>query len=151
MYHKGLAQSGNHKHLPATSARFIIYISWTPEKFHIPVCTKMLLRFTTADLLNTTLIDVASSDRAYSIATVEEGVEIWSDAQLKQSSSSSSSWSSGDFSTTPRKCRRTTITDSSGYLIASLIWNGRHPDITVGKEHIGGLTNLFGSSTVRFM
>ncbi|KAF8724840.1 hypothetical protein AX14_008559 [Amanita brunnescens Koide BX004] len=109
----------------------------------------MLLRFTTADLLNTTLIDVTSSDRAYSIATVEEAVETWSDSQLKPSSSSS--WSSGDFSLTPRKRRRTTITDPSGHLIASLMWNGRHPDITIGEEHIGGLTNLFGSSTVRFM
>ena len=110
----------------------------------------MLLRFAAADLLNTALIDVASGDRAYAISTVEESVENWSDSQPK-TPSSSSSWSSDDSSTTPRKRRRTTITDSAGNVVASLIWNGRHPDITVGQEHIGGLTSFFGSSTVRFM
>ena len=110
----------------------------------------MLLRFTTADMLNTALIEVASGARVYSIVTVpaESGIV----SQTKEFSACTSC--SEKFSSAPPlrcKRRRTTVMDSSGQPVASMIWNGRHPDITIGEEHVGGLTDLFGSSTVRFM
>ncbi|KAF8633849.1 hypothetical protein AX15_001221 [Amanita polypyramis BW_CC] len=110
----------------------------------------MLLRFTTTDMLNTALIDIASGARVYSITTVqEETVESNIASQKKESSTCAEDVSSAP----PSRCkrRRTTITDSSERSVASMIWNGRHPDITIGEEHVGGLTDLFGSSTVRFM
>ncbi|KAK2466717.1 hypothetical protein APHAL10511_000975 [Amanita phalloides] len=91
-------------------------------------------------MLNTALVDVVSGERAYTIVTVEGDVEVGMDP---------SSWDGSNPS--PPKCRRTSIKDSSGQLVASLIWNGRHPDITIGDQRIGGLTSLFGTSTIRFM
>jgi hypothetical protein len=47
--------------------------------------------------------------------------------------------------------RRTKISNAGGNIVADIIWDGRKPDITVGDEKIGPLTDLFGSSTVRFL
>jgi hypothetical protein len=114
----------------------------------------MLLKFTTADMLNTALIDVESSERAYTIATVlETGLEAECSQQTAELPSVCFSGSDNTSSSSPSHCkrRRTTIQDSAGNLVASLVWNGRHPDITIAGAHIGGLTDLFGSSTIRFM
>lgn len=115
----------------------------------------MLLRFTTADILNTSLIDVQSGERAYTILTVlEDSAEIQRESQTEELRSGyiSSTDSCEPCSSSSRpKQRRTIIKDLHGKLVASLIWRGRHPDITIGNEHIGGLTCLFGSSTIRFM
>ncbi|KAF8637385.1 hypothetical protein AX17_002882 [Amanita inopinata Kibby_2008] len=111
----------------------------------------MLLRFATNDMLNTALVDVESGEPAYLITTVLEfGPEPRSVYASALSSSASSESSSSHTPSFPRR-RLTTIKDSNEKLIATLAWNGRHPDITIGGEHVGGLTDLFGSSTVRFM
>ncbi|KAG5645604.1 hypothetical protein DXG03_005742 [Asterophora parasitica] len=103
----------------------------------------MLLRFTAADMLNTSLIDVSTGDCAYEITTTllpttpsEKQVDI-------------DVISSED--TSPKEQRHTCISDASGNALVSIAWNGRQPDINILDEKVGALTDLFGSSTVRFM
>ncbi|PFH54123.1 hypothetical protein AMATHDRAFT_52935 [Amanita thiersii Skay4041] len=119
----------------------------------------MLLRFTTADMLNTALLDITTGQQAYTISTVLEtglldGIEPIESPSTYASVASSSNSSENDTPPSPsfsRRRRRTTIKDQSQKPIASLVWNGRHPEITIGEERVGGLTDLFGSNTVRFM
>ncbi|KAF9469340.1 hypothetical protein BDZ94DRAFT_1152278 [Collybia nuda] len=107
----------------------------------------MLLKFTTVDMLNTALVDVSTGLRVYDIATVllppcteaEKEIDFTSVNETPVASSSS------------LECRHTRITDSCGNSLVSISWSGRHPDITILDEKIGGLTDLFGSTTVRFM
>ncbi len=47
--------------------------------------------------------------------------------------------------------RKTTITNFSGPVVAEILWKGRHPTIIICDEQVGALTDLFGSTTVRFM
>jgi hypothetical protein len=47
--------------------------------------------------------------------------------------------------------RHTAITNAAGDIVASVTWNGRRPKVILGDEKVGALTDLFGSSTVRFM
>ncbi|KAF8236272.1 hypothetical protein L208DRAFT_1252598 [Tricholoma matsutake] len=109
----------------------------------------MLLRFTSADMLNSSLVDVSSGQRAYNIVTgllpkkLEAKGEGDPQEQLASSLSSHASIS--------QECRHTTITDASGTTLISISWTGRQPDITILGENVGGLCGLFGSSTVRFM
>jgi hypothetical protein len=109
----------------------------------------MLLRFTSPDMLNSSLIDVSSGQRAYHIVTgllppkPEDDGE--SDPQGPLAASSSSHVS------TSQERRYTTITDVFGSTLVSITWTGRQPDITILDENVGGLFGLFGSSTVRFM
>ena len=127
----------------------------------------MLLKFTAPDMLNTSLIDVTTGERAYNIVTVlsppaekvAESPEL--PAQASSSSHSASSSSSASFlkksapALSPEDLkgerRHTTITNASGDVLANISWNGRRPDITIADEKIGALTDLFGSTTVRFM
>ncbi|KAG2020151.1 hypothetical protein CC2G_005519 [Coprinopsis cinerea AmutBmut pab1-1] len=133
----------------------------------------MLLRFTSLDMLNTSLVDVATGDRAYEITT-----EVLPDCDASSSSSIPFSGTasvlvtpSEDFSSTasahwkhPQPAhvssadsaedterRRTQISDGSGNVLVDVQWKGRRPDIAICDEKIGGLTELFGSSTIRFM
>lgn len=108
----------------------------------------MLLRFTSTDLLNSSLIDVASGQRAYHIATTLVPQELESeDVSDPHGPSAASSSSSAAF----QENRHTAITDASGTILVSISWTGRQPDITILDENVGGLSGLFGSSTVRFM
>ncbi|KAJ3517395.1 hypothetical protein NLJ89_g516 [Agrocybe chaxingu] len=137
----------------------------------------MLLKFTSSDMLNTSLIDVATGERAYNIATALDSSEqiTYEQAPLSSISSSFSSPErapSGESLTstvassspalqkkvssepegTPKGDRRqTTVTDATGNVVAEITWNGRRPDITITDEKVGALTDLFGSSTIRFM
>ncbi|KAF8809066.1 hypothetical protein BYT27DRAFT_7241401 [Phlegmacium glaucopus] len=122
----------------------------------------MLLKFTAADMLNTSLIDVATGDKAYDIVTV-----ITAPTDIPESfSSPSNAFASSSKSPSPiqqhkepstpedaTRCerRRTKIRDAVGNIVADITWNGRRPDITIGDEKVGPLTDLFGSSTVRFL
>lgn len=127
----------------------------------------MLLKFTAPDMLNTSLVDVATGERAYNIVTalsppVEQAEE--SPEAPEQASSYSHSVSSSSSASFLKKSapamspdelkgerRQTTITNASGDILANISWNGRRPDITIADEKVGALTDLFGSSTVRFM
>ncbi|KAG6860584.1 hypothetical protein C0995_009633, partial [Termitomyces sp. Mi166 len=97
----------------------------------------MLLKFTTADILSTALVDVSTGERAYHIVTV-----------LEASATEGEKTSEVDASS---ERRHTSIKDVSGTSLVSISWTGRRPDITILGEKVGQLTNLFGSSTVRFM
>ena len=128
----------------------------------------MLLKFTAADMFNTSLVDVATGDKAYNIVTVP--VAPTTDVPESFSSSSNARPSSNAFASSSKSLspvqqkqlhtsedamnggnRRTKIRDGVGNVVADIIWNGRRPDITIGDEKIGALTDLFGSSTVRFL
>lgn len=121
----------------------------------------MLLKFTTPDMLNTLLIDATTGRCAYEIVTAiippSELVEPDTPLDSSSTSGSSSSFASDSFkqqkqspTAAPLVQRRTTIKDLSGNILVDIKWNGRRPDIFIGKEHVGGLTDLFGSSTIRF-
>jgi len=121
----------------------------------------MLLKFTTPDILNTLLIDATTSRCAFEIvtATMPPSELVEPDTPLDSSSTSGSSSSFASDSSKQQKQsftaawlvqRRTTIKDPSGNILVDIKWNGRRPDIFIGKEHVGGLTDLFGSSTIRF-
>ncbi|KAF9564424.1 hypothetical protein CPC08DRAFT_685293 [Agrocybe pediades] len=109
----------------------------------------MLLRFTSPDMLNTSLVDVATGQRVYDIMTAplpdKEGRHKPADENKPTASSSSSFVEPRDMTR-----RRTRITNAVGKVIANLEWTGRCPDITIGDEHIGPMTELFGTSTVPF-
>lgn len=127
----------------------------------------MLLKFTTADMLNNSLVDVATGVKAYDIVTVlmdsmNTPESFSSLSKARPQSVSSNAFASSSKSAQPKQpstseditsCerRRTKITDAVGNVVADIIWNGRRPDITIGDEKVGALTDLFGSSTVRFL
>ncbi|KAF9532176.1 hypothetical protein CPB83DRAFT_847364 [Crepidotus variabilis] len=148
----------------------------------------MLLKFTTLDLLNTSLADVSTGEHVYDIVTVVSKEPVAEEPTfVVHSSTSSSSVSSpatsacSSFSApssntspsptmtssspaflkessseeeeeiSPTEYRRTTVTDASGALAAEINWKGRHPTIFIHDEKVGALTDLFGSTTVRFM
>jgi RNA-binding protein PNO1 len=133
----------------------------------------MLLRFTTVDMLNTSLIDVATGERAFEIVTEQldetprtpspsssqefsPTSSVVLDKSMPTPSTSSVHWAQqpDSYSMKAKPCpdrRHTTITDASGKVLVDVDWKGRRPDITICGEKIGGLTELFGSSTIRFM
>ncbi|KAF5386560.1 hypothetical protein D9615_001589 [Tricholomella constricta] len=104
----------------------------------------MLLKFTTADMLNTSLIDVSSGERAYDIITIMVPPASEDKADANEALSS-------EEDAPPRERRHTCVRDSSGNRLVSISWDGRQPDINILDEKVGGLTDLFGSTTVRFM
>ena len=126
----------------------------------------MLLKFTAADMFNTQLVNVATGDIAYDIETVliiptnipesfssstKTGSQPLSSNAFASSSKSVSPVQHPTLEDTSYKRRRTKIKDTVGNVVADIIWNGRKPDITIGDEKVGALTDLFGSSTVRFL
>ncbi|KAF5315515.1 hypothetical protein D9611_004966 [Ephemerocybe angulata] len=136
----------------------------------------MLLRFTSPDMLNSALVDVASGERAFEVTTElladlptpsPSGSEVFSPlSSVAQNdsepspSTSSVHWAAHQQQPVPstsqsKPCgpdlRRTRISSSSGEVLVDVMWKGRHPEITICGERIGGLTDLFGSSSIRFM
>ena len=114
----------------------------------------MLLKFTAADMLNSSLVDVATGDKSYDIETVLMAAPESPKAspQLLSSSNAIASSSKSPSPVHPSKSRRRTkIRNAGGNIVADITWDGRKPDITIGDEIIGPLTDLFGSSTVRFL
>jgi len=98
----------------------------------------MLLKFTAPDMFNSALINVSTGKLAYDIITVLQQPEAESTSDLPKECAS-------------KETRCTTINDASGSRLVSVVWDGRHPDITVLGERIGGMTDLFTSTTVQFM
>ena len=115
-------------------------------------------------MLNTSLIDVATGVKAYDIETVPMfaleplSPESSSKAGLQSLSLNAIASSSKSSSHVPHmqpsrsgERRRTKVSNAGGNVVADIIWDGRKPNITIGDEKIGSLTDLFGSSTVRFL
>ncbi|KAG6820840.1 hypothetical protein H0H93_010667 [Arthromyces matolae] len=98
----------------------------------------MLLKFTTTDILDTALVDVSTGERAFDIVTENTEPQSQIDDSAEPSTSSNGR-------------RYTSIKDASGACLVSITWTGRRPDITIFDEKVGQLTDLFGSSTVKFM
>lgn len=134
----------------------------------------MILKLTSTDLLNTSLLDVASGKCAYNIVTAlcsdletdafdKPTVSSYRTSESSESSSSNAS-NAPPFSplnefnfpsdppiSEPTEHRITQISDGEGEVVAHISWRGRHPDIFICGAKVGGLTNLFGSTTVPFM
>ncbi|KAF5358413.1 hypothetical protein D9756_001295 [Leucocoprinus leucothites] len=124
----------------------------------------MLLKFTTTDMFNTLLIDVASGERTYEINTVSVSGPLEKSRPLLEPLSSSKTaapseefFPAKEYYATPEphdpsvSYRQTEIRDASGTVVAEVQWEGRHPHITIDGQKVGGLNDLFGASTVRFM
>jgi hypothetical protein len=123
----------------------------------------MLLKFTSTDMFNTSLVNVATGKCAYEITTVSTPCQPERLPPPPLFSSSNTTSASEDSDAAKRypaarekpkrdvPHRRTQIRDGSGHLAADVQWEGRHPHITIDGEEIGGLNDLFGSSTVRFL
>lgn len=124
----------------------------------------MLLKFTTTDMFNTSLINVATGERAYEITTVLVPSKSVKAAPPPEpfSSSKTAIVSEGfcpikEYPAVPEKKetkvihRQTQIRDASGLVAVDVHWKGRHPHITIYDEEVGGLNDLFGTSSVRFM
>ncbi|PPQ93258.1 hypothetical protein CVT25_015256 [Psilocybe cyanescens] len=130
----------------------------------------MLLKFSSADMLNTTLLDIATGQCAYHIVTIPISAPVLPEEQTSLSDIASSSnprsptvvgsspsflkkrspsFSSDTFQSV--EDRRTTITGATGTTLAEVSWKGRRPTISIDGEKVGALTDLFGSTTVRFM
>ncbi|KAF7778492.1 hypothetical protein Agabi119p4_2837 [Agaricus bisporus var. burnettii] len=123
----------------------------------------MLLKFTSTDMFNTSLVDVATGKCAYEITTVPTPCKL--ERPLPPALFSSSKTTAVSENSLPAKqypivreksekditYRRTQIRDASGNLAADVQWEGRHPHITIDGEEVGGLNDLFGTSTVRFL
>ncbi|KAJ7744949.1 hypothetical protein DFH07DRAFT_833977 [Mycena maculata] len=89
----------------------------------------MLLKFTSQDFLNTTLVDVATGHPAFQLATTIVA---------------------GPSSGPVR--RQTEIRDRLDKVVGTIGWMGRVPqDITLLDEHVGGLVDLFASNTIQFI
>lgn len=138
----------------------------------------MLFRFTASDILNTSLIDIATGECAYDISTIliegpaKESESPSSPASFGSSSqancepqmysrSSQTMSSSGpgfvkeshsEESEESMECqtRKTTITDAMGTVVANIHWKGRHPTFSICGEKVGALADLFGSTSVPF-
>lgn len=115
----------------------------------------MLLRFTTTDMLNASLVDVHTGNVAYKILTSRQSdptsssSSVSSDFVPEKKSHLPSSPSSPSAS---EALRRTYITSGvDGKTLVDISWNGRRPDITIGDEKIGGLSDLFETSAAEIM
>ena len=130
----------------------------------------MLLRFSSTDILNTSLLDVATGQRAYEIITetVEPSEASSSKSTLFSPTASIDPLPSFDGSETAASVQRpgpswthsdedfegrqTRIVDASGNGVVNVRWkDGRPNSITIDNEKVGGLNDLFGSSAVPFM
>lgn len=134
----------------------------------------MLLRFTTPDILNTSLVDVGTGECAYDIVTTLSDDSETSPESVHWPSSGSSAQTTREAQTTSKSSetmasassvfpkqsrdeesedplrRKTTITDTTGTVVAEIRWKGRRPSITICDEKVGALADLFGS-TVPFL
>ncbi|KAJ6502236.1 hypothetical protein C8R45DRAFT_613040 [Mycena sanguinolenta] len=89
----------------------------------------MLLKFTSGDLFNTALVDVATGQLAFRLST----------AIMAGPSSGSVR-------------RETEICDGTGEIVGTIGWDGRVPKtITLLDESVGGLVELFASNTIQFI
>lgn len=122
----------------------------------------MLLKFTTTDMFNTSLINVATGERAYDIITVPVASTPEKAPSPREPSSSSQTMAVSfspikEYPTLSEEKedgvtrRRTQIRDASGHITVDVRWEGRHPHITIDGTEVGGLNDLFGTSSVRFM
>ena len=134
----------------------------------------MLLRFTTPDILNTSLVDVTTGECSYDITTTLAEDSKTTPESLHWPSSRSSAQTTREVQPTSKSSetiasvssafpkqlldeeskepsrRKTTITDATGTIVAEIQWKGRRPSITICDEKVGALADLFGS-TVPFL
>jgi len=123
----------------------------------------MLLKFATTDMFNTSLIDVATGERAYEINTVSVPSPPAKPKPFSALSSDTAAPSQEKnspvkyYHVAPEPAdrnvvfRQTQIRDTVGIIVAEIQWEGRCPHFTIDGQKIGGLQDLFGTSSARFM
>jgi hypothetical protein len=97
----------------------------------------VILRFSTPDMLNTELIDATTGLPAFHLITTLTSVRV-------------STGNSAPFNVV--ECRRTAVHQHGDDVpVADISWEGSRPGrIGILGEQLSGVTELFGSSTVRF-
>ncbi|KAF8197575.1 hypothetical protein BJ912DRAFT_953884, partial [Pholiota molesta] len=99
----------------------------------------MLFKFTAPDMLNTSLVDVATGERAYNIVTVlshpRHPLRTWPPNSPLIASSSERTTFLKKSAPAPNPADH--ITDAAGKVVANITWTGRRPNITIGDENIG--------------
>ncbi|KAG7092735.1 hypothetical protein E1B28_009063 [Marasmius oreades] len=109
----------------------------------------MILRLTSSDMLNSSLVDISTGETIYTVITI--GLAS-SDAS---SSTHSSSLSQTEYQlttdTTIRKTRIYAGGSTESILLSEINWKGRRPDIKIGNEHIGTLANLFDTAHTKLL
>ncbi|KAK7054634.1 hypothetical protein VNI00_003097 [Paramarasmius palmivorus] len=107
----------------------------------------MLLRLTSPDILNTSLVDSSTGQVAYLIVTTE------SPSTCRDSSSSSHTQSSSqaDFTVEHEEMRTTIISDVEGKQLGEIAWRGRRPSITISDERVGTLADLFDTTSTKLL
>ncbi|KAL0946779.1 hypothetical protein HGRIS_012952 [Hohenbuehelia grisea] len=113
----------------------------------------MLLRFTSTDMLNTSLVDPITGNSVYDIVTgLHKSCSDWEAPSRASSSNTAASPSSMSPASTESTIehRYTCIQDAQGKVVCEITWNGRHPSITFGHERIASLSDLFGRTDIPF-
>jgi hypothetical protein len=97
----------------------------------------MILRFSTSDMLNCELINVATGQTTFHLVTNLTSIRV---------SASNCSETALDLI----QCRKTLIRQL-GVDAAEISWEGRKPGhLSIMGEELNGIQELFGKSTVRF-
>ncbi|KAF9265628.1 hypothetical protein L218DRAFT_957228 [Marasmius fiardii PR-910] len=112
----------------------------------------MILRFTSSDMLNSSLVDISTGETMYTIITT--GLSS-SDACSSTSSPSqeehlSEKWQLST-DTTRRQTRIHAGDTTASTPLSEINWKGRRPDIKIGGEHIGTLARLFDTTHVKLL
>jgi hypothetical protein len=98
----------------------------------------MLLKFSTNDMLNCELVDIATGHAAFYLTTNITSVRVSESAD-------------DEMALEFVECRTTSIRSSDGDIVAEIHWDGRKPDrLTIMDEEIISIQKLFGNSSVRF-
>lgn len=106
----------------------------------------MLLKFSSPDMLDTTLVEPSTGSVAYTILTRPHFIQAKSDAD---SDCTVFSDSDSDSESEALERRRTVLLDSTGTrVLAEIGWVGLQPaDIVIGDERLDGAKELFGCSS----
>lgn len=103
----------------------------------------MLLRFTTKDVLNTTIIDCDTGAIVYEVTTPSPCSRSRSRSTTSLRSFASGGSSSKEKLSTPER-KVTSIVDSKGHFVAELTWAERHAsEIKIGEETLAGTGAIF--------
>ena len=126
----------------------------------------MLLRLTSPDIHDLSLVDCATGDVLYRTSTPVAGP-----SRSRASSTSSLGWSTRSYWSSSSRSqerlsraqeklpegahpasRATAILDPDGEAVGEIMWNGRNVcGIRIGEEVLGGTTELFDAEFVRLL
>ncbi|KAJ8079147.1 hypothetical protein PM082_013435 [Marasmius tenuissimus] len=108
----------------------------------------MIVRVTSPDMLNSSLVDLSTNQTLYTVATTAESSSPdFSSPMTSQEESLDEKQTSTD--KTVRITRIFTGSSTESSPLSEIRWRGRRPDITIGDEHVGNLAALFDTTHTR--